>query len=79
MHNSDRQSTLRESRSRTHVLSKEIHTLKEEKGRQVSLTLKNEIILQNKNTVRSLHTVKNHTHTHKIVLTYPNDNLPMHS
>ncbi|XP_038590910.1 leucine-rich repeat-containing protein 45 isoform X2 [Micropterus salmoides] len=33
-HNSDRQSTLRESRSRTQVLSKEIHTLKEEKGRQ---------------------------------------------
>ncbi|KAJ7984793.1 hypothetical protein DPEC_G00358460 [Dallia pectoralis] len=33
-HNSDRQSTLRESRSRTHVLSKEIQNLKEEKGRQ---------------------------------------------
>lgn len=33
-HNSDRQSTLRESRSRTKVLSKEIQTLKEEKGRQ---------------------------------------------
>uniref|UniRef100_A0A3B4Z357 Leucine rich repeat containing 45 n=1 Tax=Stegastes partitus TaxID=144197 RepID=A0A3B4Z357_9TELE len=37
-HNSDTQSTLRESRSRTQVLSKEIQTLKEEKGRQVSLT-----------------------------------------
>uniref|UniRef100_A0A6Q2YX06 Leucine rich repeat containing 45 n=1 Tax=Esox lucius TaxID=8010 RepID=A0A6Q2YX06_ESOLU len=34
-HNSDRQSTLRESRSRTQVLSKEIQNLKEEKGRQV--------------------------------------------
>ncbi|KAL0983895.1 hypothetical protein UPYG_G00134480 [Umbra pygmaea] len=33
-HNSDRQSTLRESRSRTHVLSKEIQNLKEEKSRQ---------------------------------------------
>ncbi|XP_051522528.1 leucine-rich repeat-containing protein 45 isoform X2 [Myxocyprinus asiaticus] len=33
-HNVDRQSTLRESRSRTHVLSKEIQLLKEEKGRQ---------------------------------------------
>ncbi|XP_047464791.1 leucine-rich repeat-containing protein 45 [Mugil cephalus] len=33
-HNSDRQSTLRESHSRTQVLSKEIRTLKEEKGRQ---------------------------------------------
>ncbi|XP_034716017.1 leucine-rich repeat-containing protein 45 isoform X2 [Etheostoma cragini] len=33
-HNSDRQSTLRESRSRTQVLSKEIQTLKEEKSRQ---------------------------------------------
>ncbi|XP_008277558.1 leucine-rich repeat-containing protein 45 [Stegastes partitus] len=33
-HNSDTQSTLRESRSRTQVLSKEIQTLKEEKGRQ---------------------------------------------
>ncbi|KAM3859345.1 leucine-rich repeat-containing protein 45 [Diretmus argenteus] len=33
-HNSDRQSTLRESRSRTQVLSKEIQILKEEKGRQ---------------------------------------------
>ncbi|XP_024655848.2 leucine-rich repeat-containing protein 45 [Maylandia zebra] len=33
-HNSDRRSTLRESRSRTQVLSKEIQTLKEEKGRQ---------------------------------------------
>ncbi|XP_070783024.1 leucine-rich repeat-containing protein 45 [Enoplosus armatus] len=33
-HNSDRQSTLRESRSRTQVLSKEICTLKEERGRQ---------------------------------------------
>ncbi|XP_028975841.2 leucine-rich repeat-containing protein 45 isoform X1 [Esox lucius] len=33
-HNSDRQSTLRESRSRTQVLSKEIQNLKEEKGRQ---------------------------------------------
>ncbi|KAK9965006.1 hypothetical protein ABG768_004120 [Culter alburnus] len=33
-HNADRQSTLRESRSRTQVLSKEIQLLKEEKGRQ---------------------------------------------
>ncbi|KAI3365341.1 hypothetical protein L3Q82_010429 [Scortum barcoo] len=33
-HNSERQSTLKESSSRTHVLTKEIHTLKEEKGRQ---------------------------------------------
>ncbi|XP_029540987.1 leucine-rich repeat-containing protein 45 isoform X1 [Oncorhynchus nerka] len=33
-HNSDRQSTVRESRSRTQVLSKEIQILKEEKGRQ---------------------------------------------
>lgn len=33
-HNSDRQSTLREGRSRTQVLSKEIQNLKEEKGRQ---------------------------------------------
>ncbi|XP_074519134.1 leucine-rich repeat-containing protein 45 [Halichoeres trimaculatus] len=33
-HNSDRRSSLRESHSRTHVLSKEINKLKEEKGRQ---------------------------------------------
>ncbi|XP_063748453.1 leucine-rich repeat-containing protein 45 isoform X2 [Eleginops maclovinus] len=33
-HNSDRQSSLRESRSRTQVLGKEIQILKEEKGRQ---------------------------------------------
>ncbi|KAF3691454.1 Leucine-rich repeat-containing protein 45 [Channa argus] len=33
-HNSDRQSTLREGHSRTQVLSKEIQSLKEEKGRQ---------------------------------------------
>ncbi|ROJ44599.1 Leucine-rich repeat-containing protein 45 [Anabarilius grahami] len=33
-HNADRQSTFRESRSRTQVLSKEIQLLKEEKGRQ---------------------------------------------
>ncbi|KAM9424108.1 leucine-rich repeat-containing protein 45 isoform 3-T3 [Pholidichthys leucotaenia] len=33
-YNTDRKSTLRESHSRTHVLSKEIQTLKEEKGRQ---------------------------------------------
>ncbi|XP_018616965.2 leucine-rich repeat-containing protein 45 isoform X1 [Scleropages formosus] len=33
-HNMDRQSTLRESRSRSQVLSKEIQNLKEEKGRQ---------------------------------------------
>ncbi|CAM4706344.1 unnamed protein product [Leuciscus chuanchicus] len=33
-HNADRQSTLRDSRSRTQVLSKEIQLLKEEKGRQ---------------------------------------------
>uniref|UniRef100_A0A667XNB3 Leucine rich repeat containing 45 n=1 Tax=Myripristis murdjan TaxID=586833 RepID=A0A667XNB3_9TELE len=42
--NSDRQSTLRESRSRTQVLSKEIQILKEEKGRQVTQKLQNEII-----------------------------------
>lgn len=35
-HNSDRQTTLRENHSRTQVLSREIQTLKEEKGRQVS-------------------------------------------
>uniref|UniRef100_A0A3B4XVT4 Leucine rich repeat containing 45 n=1 Tax=Seriola lalandi dorsalis TaxID=1841481 RepID=A0A3B4XVT4_SERLL len=34
LHNSDRQSTLRESRSRTQVLSMEIQTLKDMKGRQ---------------------------------------------
>ncbi|KAL6094766.1 lrrc45 [Pungitius sinensis] len=33
-HNSERQSTLRDSHSRTQVLSKEIQSLKEEKGRQ---------------------------------------------
>ncbi|XP_073346450.1 leucine-rich repeat-containing protein 45 [Pagrus major] len=33
-HNTDRQSTLRETRSRSQVLSKEIHKLKEEKGQQ---------------------------------------------
>uniref|UniRef100_A0A4W6FM51 Leucine rich repeat containing 45 n=1 Tax=Lates calcarifer TaxID=8187 RepID=A0A4W6FM51_LATCA len=44
-HNSDRQSTLRESRSRTQVLTTEIQTLKDKKGRQVTLTLKHEIIL----------------------------------
>lgn len=33
-HNSDRQSTLRESHSRSQVLNKEIHSLKEEKARQ---------------------------------------------
>ncbi|KAI7796621.1 leucine-rich repeat-containing protein 45 isoform X1 [Triplophysa rosa] len=33
-HNTDRQSTLRESRSKTHVLTKEIQLLKDEKGRQ---------------------------------------------
>ncbi|KAL1263809.1 hypothetical protein QQF64_004164 [Cirrhinus molitorella] len=33
-HNADRQTTLRESRSRTHVLSKEIQILKDEKSRQ---------------------------------------------
>ncbi|XP_070708492.1 leucine-rich repeat-containing protein 45 [Pempheris klunzingeri] len=33
-HNLDRQSTLRQSRSRTQILSKEINLLKEEKGRQ---------------------------------------------
>lgn len=37
-HNVDRQSTLRESRSRTHVLSKEIQLLKDEKSRQVRVT-----------------------------------------
>ncbi|KAL4605036.1 leucine-rich repeat-containing protein 45 isoform X2 [Arapaima gigas] len=35
VHNLDRHSTLRESRNRTLVLSKEIQSLKEEKGRQV--------------------------------------------
>uniref|UniRef100_A0A3B4XW35 Leucine rich repeat containing 45 n=1 Tax=Seriola lalandi dorsalis TaxID=1841481 RepID=A0A3B4XW35_SERLL len=44
-HNSDRQSTLRESRSRTQVLSMEIQTLKDMKGRQVTLKLKHGIIL----------------------------------
>ncbi|XP_041671827.1 leucine-rich repeat-containing protein 45 [Cheilinus undulatus] len=34
VHNSDRQSTLRDSHSKTQVLSKEIQKLKEEKGRQ---------------------------------------------
>uniref|UniRef100_A0A3Q1CJJ8 Uncharacterized protein n=1 Tax=Amphiprion ocellaris TaxID=80972 RepID=A0A3Q1CJJ8_AMPOC len=43
-HNSDTQSNLRESHSRTQVLSKEIQALKEEKGRQVRLTLNNGII-----------------------------------
>ncbi|XP_070847313.1 leucine-rich repeat-containing protein 45 [Chaetodon trifascialis] len=33
-HNSDRQSTMRENHSRSQVLTREIHTLKEEKGRQ---------------------------------------------
>uniref|UniRef100_UPI0037E7B4B7 leucine-rich repeat-containing protein 45 n=1 Tax=Semicossyphus pulcher TaxID=241346 RepID=UPI0037E7B4B7 len=33
-HNSDRQSNMRESRSRSQVLNKEIHKLKEEKGKQ---------------------------------------------
>ncbi|XP_030255940.1 leucine-rich repeat-containing protein 45 [Sparus aurata] len=33
-HNTDRQSTLRENRSRSQVLGKEIHKLKEEKGQQ---------------------------------------------
>uniref|UniRef100_A0A8C7Y3A4 Leucine rich repeat containing 45 n=1 Tax=Oryzias sinensis TaxID=183150 RepID=A0A8C7Y3A4_9TELE len=33
-HNSDRQTTLRENHSRTQVLSREIQTLKEDKGRQ---------------------------------------------
>uniref|UniRef100_A0A8C3A373 Leucine rich repeat containing 45 n=1 Tax=Cyclopterus lumpus TaxID=8103 RepID=A0A8C3A373_CYCLU len=52
-HNSDRQSTLRDSRSRTQVLSKEIQTLKEEKGRQVTLTLRNDTVLRpNMNTGR---------------------------
>uniref|UniRef100_A0A8C3G5T9 Leucine rich repeat containing 45 n=1 Tax=Cyclopterus lumpus TaxID=8103 RepID=A0A8C3G5T9_CYCLU len=54
-HNSDRQSTLRDSRSRTQVLSKEIQTLKEEKGRQVTLTLRNDTVLRpNMNTGRLL-------------------------
>ena len=34
-HNSDRQSTLRQSRSRSQVLTKEIQNLKNEKGLQV--------------------------------------------
>uniref|UniRef100_A0A671V5J8 Leucine rich repeat containing 45 n=1 Tax=Sparus aurata TaxID=8175 RepID=A0A671V5J8_SPAAU len=41
-HNTDRQSTLRENRSRSQVLGKEIHKLKEEKGQQVSVTPQNE-------------------------------------
>uniref|UniRef100_A0A667X941 Leucine rich repeat containing 45 n=1 Tax=Myripristis murdjan TaxID=586833 RepID=A0A667X941_9TELE len=55
--NSDRQSTLRESRSRTQVLSKEIQILKEEKGRQVTQKLQNEIIHQEKKMI-SLKTEK---------------------
>ncbi|XP_028423384.1 leucine-rich repeat-containing protein 45 isoform X2 [Perca flavescens] len=51
-HNSDRQSTLRESRSRTQVLSKEIQTLKEEKGRQY-LSLMNTIDRQREEMGRS--------------------------
>uniref|UniRef100_A0A3B5MHW4 Uncharacterized protein n=1 Tax=Xiphophorus couchianus TaxID=32473 RepID=A0A3B5MHW4_9TELE len=34
LHNSEREFTLRESRNKTHVLSREIQSLKEEKGRQ---------------------------------------------
>lgn len=51
-HNSDIQSTLRESRSRTQVLSKEIQTLKEEKGRQF-LTLMETIDRQREEMGRS--------------------------
>ncbi|XP_078135299.1 leucine-rich repeat-containing protein 45 isoform X2 [Sander vitreus] len=51
-HNSDRQSTLREGRSRTQVLSKEIQTLKEEKGRQY-LSLMNTIDRQREEMGRS--------------------------
>jgi len=50
-HNSDRQSTLRGSRSRTLVLSKEIQNLKEEKGRQVILTLGNDTLLRQNKTL----------------------------
>ncbi|XP_032358758.1 leucine-rich repeat-containing protein 45 isoform X1 [Etheostoma spectabile] len=51
-HNTDRQSTLRESRSRTQVLSKEIQTLKEEKSRQY-LSLMNTIDRQREKMGRS--------------------------
>uniref|UniRef100_A0A3Q3MTA2 Leucine rich repeat containing 45 n=1 Tax=Mastacembelus armatus TaxID=205130 RepID=A0A3Q3MTA2_9TELE len=51
-HNSDRQSTLRESRSRTQVLSKEIQTLKEEKSRQIGQL--QEALNERKSAVNSL-------------------------
>uniref|UniRef100_A0A8D0ABT1 Leucine rich repeat containing 45 n=1 Tax=Sander lucioperca TaxID=283035 RepID=A0A8D0ABT1_SANLU len=55
-HNSDRQSTLRESRSRTQVLSKEIQTLKEEKGRSTSIQIGQlqEALNERKSAVNSL-------------------------
>ncbi|GLD64245.1 leucine-rich repeat-containing protein 45-like protein, partial [Lates japonicus] len=51
-HNSDRQSTLRESRSRTQVLTTEIQTLKDKKGRQF-LSLMETIDRQREETGRS--------------------------
>uniref|UniRef100_A0A4W6DPQ9 Leucine rich repeat containing 45 n=1 Tax=Lates calcarifer TaxID=8187 RepID=A0A4W6DPQ9_LATCA len=51
-HNSDRQSTLRESRSRTQVLTTEIQTLKDKKGRQL-LSLMETIDRQREETGRS--------------------------
>lgn len=38
-HNQDRQSILAENQSRTHVLSKEVLSLKEEKAKQVNIFL----------------------------------------
>lgn len=38
-HNRDRQATFRESRARTHVLSKEVRHLREEKSKQVRVVL----------------------------------------
>lgn len=37
-HNRDRQTTFRENQARTHVLSKEVQHLQEEKSKQVSST-----------------------------------------
>uniref|UniRef100_A0A4W5LKW7 Leucine rich repeat containing 45 n=1 Tax=Hucho hucho TaxID=62062 RepID=A0A4W5LKW7_9TELE len=58
-HNSDRQSTMRESRSRTQVLSKEIQILKEEKGRQF-LSLMETIDKQRDEMGRSTRTTSIH-------------------
>uniref|UniRef100_A0A8C8CAP5 Leucine rich repeat containing 45 n=1 Tax=Oncorhynchus tshawytscha TaxID=74940 RepID=A0A8C8CAP5_ONCTS len=58
-HNSDRQSTVRESRSRTQVLSKEIQILKEEKGRQF-LSLMETIDKQRDEMGRSTRTTSIH-------------------